>query len=279
MSSPDTRSSSRIRVATCWRRPVRSATSRRATRDRPGEFLQLARNHPAPVRLGDRLAATSGQPGDTFAVLVTGRSRRHSRRGRTNRAGTRSDRAGPRIVSAPERPRGRVPPRSRPARANCRRELMTSGLGCEPRSSGTTWDDQQRVAIVDYPSTVPQDRAFHAVRQAAQNLGARPLLGSQRDAVVALTEASLSWTRFDLLLTPSSGTWPAASVVGGICQRAPDVPRSYREAQLALQLMSFGAAGASVVLLRRARRVPDPGRSPRSQHHPAVRAEVARSAP
>ena len=34
--------------------------------------------------------------------------------------------------------------------------------------------------------------------------------------------------------------------VGGLCQRAPDVPRSYREAQLALRLMSFGDRGPSV---------------------------------
>jgi DNA-binding PucR family transcriptional regulator len=35
--------------------------------------------------------------------------------------------------------------------------------------------------------------------------------------------------------------------VGGICDHAPDVPQSYREAQLALQVMSFGDRQASVV--------------------------------
>jgi DNA-binding PucR family transcriptional regulator len=36
--------------------------------------------------------------------------------------------------------------------------------------------------------------------------------------------------------------------VGGICKTAADVPRSYREARLALQLMSFGNHRSSVVL-------------------------------
>ena len=106
--------------------------------------------------------------------------------------------------------------------------------------------DQQRVAIVDYPSTVPQDRAFHAVRQAAQNVGARPLLGSRREAVVALSEASLSWTSLRTAIDAELGHVSCRIGIGGICQGAPDVPRSYPEAQLVLQLMAYGASGASV---------------------------------
>ena len=46
------------------------ARTEEKARDRPGELMELARNHPAPVRLDDRLAAASGHAGETFAVLA-----------------------------------------------------------------------------------------------------------------------------------------------------------------------------------------------------------------
>ena len=38
------------------------------------DLWELTRNHPAPVRLGDRLAAACGTRGETFAVLSNSRS-------------------------------------------------------------------------------------------------------------------------------------------------------------------------------------------------------------
>jgi sugar diacid utilization regulator len=214
-------------------------------RDRLGEFVQLARNHPAPVRLGDRLSAASGQPGETFAVLslvdpdgAAGEEERIAlEHGATVLALELSrfqsvleaeSRLGADLLD--ELLEG-----TDDERARMRTQLLGYDLG-----------DQQRVAIVDYPSTVPQDRVFHAVRQAAQNVGARPLLGSRREAVVALSEASLSWTSLRSAIDAELGHVVCRIGIGGICQRAPDVPRSYREAQLVLELMAYGASGASV---------------------------------
>ena len=147
-------------------------------------------------------------------MLVTGRSRRHSRRGRTNRAWSTDDCACPRIVAVPERHRGRDPPR-----ADLLDELLDGTdderARSEPSSSGTTSADQQRVAVVDYPSTVPEDRAFHGVRRAAQNLGARPLLGSRREPWSFCRRRHFRGLRFGLRSTPSWGRWTATSASEG----------------------------------------------------------------
>ena len=112
---------------------------------------------------------------------------------------------------------------------------------------------QQRVAVLDYPKSVSEDQAFHAVRRAAQSLGARPLLGSRRDTVVVLTEASLSWQSLRAAIDVELGREGCRIGVGGICNQAADVPRSYREAQLALQLISIRPPWAFARFVRRAR--------------------------
>ena len=98
-----------------------------------------------------------------------------------------------------------------------------------------------------YPTAVPEDRVFHGVRRAAQNLGARPLLGSRRSTVVVLAEASLSWHSLRAETNAELGRVDCHIGVGGVCDHATDVPRSYREAQLALQFMSYGNREAAVV--------------------------------
>ena len=106
---------------------------------------------------------------------------------------------------------------------------------------------QQRVGVLDYPKSVSEDEAFHAVRRAAQSLGARPLFGSRRGTVVVLADASLSWQSLRAEIDVELGREGCRIGVGGSCNQAADVPRSYREAQLALQLLASGPQGSSVI--------------------------------
>jgi DNA-binding PucR family transcriptional regulator len=105
----------------------------------------------------------------------------------------------------------------------------------------------QRVAVIDHPSALAQDRLFHAVRRASRDLRTRPLLGSRRDTVVVLAQDALSWRSFCAAIDAELGHAGCRIGVGGICTRASEVPRSYREAQLALQVMSFGERRSTVV--------------------------------
>ena len=108
-------------------------------RDRLGEFGQLARNHPAPVRLGDRLSAASGHPGrrlrcSRWSIPLAQPATKNESRWNTELRCLPWSCLDSRASSRPS-------PASEPTcSTNCSRELMTSGLGCEPSSSDTTWE-------------------------------------------------------------------------------------------------------------------------------------------
>jgi sugar diacid utilization regulator len=214
---------------------------------RPEELAELGRHDPAPVRVGDLLAVTSGQYGDTFAVLALvdpGDTAGEEERIALEHGATVLALEMSRFQSVLEAESrlggdllGEMLTGIDDERARIRTHILGYDLG-----------RQQRVAIVDYPSTVPQDLVFHAVRRAAQNLGARPLLGSERESVIALAEASISWQSLCSGVDAELDRTDCRIGVGGICEAAADVPRSCREARLALQLMSFGNHRSPVVL-------------------------------
>ena len=214
--------------------------------DRAAGLREVARHHPSPARLGDRLAAASGQAGEIFAVLAlvdpSGTAGEEERMaleyGATVLALEMSRLAS--VVEAESRMRGDL------------LEELLSGIEDErvrTRASflGYDLDEQQRVAIVAYPSWLSPDRAFEVVRRALQDLGLRPLLTARRDTVVALTGASTSWTPIAALVHAELGREGCRVGVGGVCQQTADVPRSYREAQLALRVMSSGGRVPPVV--------------------------------
>ena len=248
MSSPHTPSSSKIRAATGWPRQVRSSSiqkTRRASGRRSSsswaETIPLQSDSETVSRLRQGSTGTHSRcshsliPATPLArknesllehgatVLALELSRLQSVLEAESRLG--NDLLGELLTGTDDE------------RARMRAQILGYDQG-----------RRQRVAIVDYPSSVPQDLVFHAVRRAAQNLGARPLLGSQRDTVITLTEASFSWESLRSGVDAELGRMDCRIGVGGICEGAADVPRSYREAQLALQLMSFGHRRPSVVL-------------------------------
>ena len=248
MSSPTTRLLSKIRggslLASAGPWPPGPEEQ---GRDRAQELAELKGNHPAPVRLGNRLAAVSGQSGEPVVVLAlfdpggtAGEEDRIALEHGTTVLALELSRL--QSVLEAETRLGRdlleeLLAGTDDERARIRTQILGYDLGL-----------QQRVAVVDYPTAVPDERLFHAVRRAAQNLGARPLLGSRRGTVVVLAETSLSWHSLRVEANAELGRMDCHIGVGGVCDHATDVPRSYREAQLALRLMSYGDREAAVTL-------------------------------
>jgi len=214
--------------------------------DRWAELLKLAGSNPTPVRLGDRLASASCVAGETLAVIAlidpSGTAGEEERMALEQGA----------VVLAIElsRLQSIVETESRLGRDLL--EELIAGTDDErarnrTRILGYDLGVQQRVAVIEHPGTLAEDQLFHAVRRATQSLQARPLLGSRRDTVVVLSQDSYSWNSFGAAIDAELGHAGCRIGVGGICTHAPEVPRSYREAQLALQVMGFGDRRATVV--------------------------------
>jgi sugar diacid utilization regulator len=206
--------------------------------DRSAELAELARNHPAPVRFGDRLAVGSRVSEETLAVL-----------GLIDPAGTAGDEErmalehGATVIALElSRLQSVIEAESRMGR-DLLEELLagTDDQRARARAQALGYDlgRQHRVAVVECPSTVAdEDRLFHAVRRAARDLGARPLLASRRGTVVILADASTRWAPVAAAIATEVGHTACRVGVGGSCDHAADVPRSHREAQLALRLPS-----------------------------------------
>jgi DNA-binding PucR family transcriptional regulator len=94
-----------------------------------------------------------------------------------------------------------------------------------------------RVILVDTPRNRDDvDLLLHSVRRAAQQARIGSLLAPRQRDVVVLADAEASWSEFHQ--TVAAGLQGAASRigVGGRYRTTGEVPRSYREAQLALQV-------------------------------------------
>jgi DNA-binding PucR family transcriptional regulator len=214
--------------------------------DRRAELLKLAGSNPTPVRLGDRLASASGVAGETLAVIAlidpSGTAGEEERMALEQGA----------VVVAIELSRLQSILEAESRLGRDLLEELIAGTDDErarfrARMLGYDLGLQQRIAVIEHPSTLVEDQLFHAVRRAAQSLQERPLLGSRRDSVVVLAQDSLSWSSLCTAIDAELGHAGGRIGVGGICDHAPDVPRSYREAQLALQVMSFGDSRTTVV--------------------------------
>jgi DNA-binding PucR family transcriptional regulator len=220
--------------------------SEELTPDRREEILKLAASPLAPIRFGDRLASASGVDRETFAVIAL-----------IDPSGTAGDEErmaleqGSTVLAIElSRLQSILETESRLGR-DLLEELLAGTdderAGNRTRILGYDLGLQQRVAVINHPSDIPEERMFHAVRRAAQTLQAHPLLGSRRDTVVVLADHSLAWHRFRAAIDAELGQAGCRIGIGGICNHASDVPRSYREAQLAFQVMSHADSRASAV--------------------------------
>ena len=213
--------------------------------DQPA-LSEFASNEGAPFRLGKRLVAVCGNPGEFSAVLAlldpdhtAGDEERIAlEHGATVLALELSKLKS--VFEAETRLGGELLEEMllgiEEDRARMRAEILGYDLG-----------SQQRVAVIDCQKGSAGDVPFHAVRRAAQALGARPLIGSRRDTVVLLTEASLAWPQLQREIHAELGPEGCRIGIGGICDQLAEIPRSYRQAQLALEFIRSGHQASSLV--------------------------------
>jgi sugar diacid utilization regulator len=89
---------------------------------------------------------------------------------------------------------------------------------------------------------------FHAVRRAARDVGAGVLLVSRGRTVVLLSPANAPFDRLRCVVLAELGGGTCRIGVGGVCEKPGEFPRSYREAQFALQMLVVAKGTAQVVL-------------------------------
>ena len=107
------------------------------------------------------------------------------------------------------------------------------------RNAATTGDaasTQQDERPVGRAGVPHHDRFLHAVRRALRGLRCTALLGSDSGAVVVVTSCEVDWEELRQAVLREQGGGRARMGVGELYSRPSDLPRSWREAQLALGL-------------------------------------------
>lgn len=106
-----------------------------------------------------------------------------------------------------------------------------------------------RVVVVEGRNrTGDEEAVFRAVRRAARDLGVGSLVVARRDHVVVLAHSELSWDGLREAVLTELGGGGCRIGVGGGCRRPSDVPRSHREAGLALRLQHVAGAKEGVTV-------------------------------
>lgn len=114
----------------------------------------------------------------------------------------------------------------------------------EPASTG----GEEAPADAGGPPDPHQDRFLHAVRQALRDLRLTALLGRESGAVVILLPGEADWEALRQSVLREQGGGRARMGVGELYPQPSELPRSWREAQLALRLRNGngGPDGATV---------------------------------
>jgi sugar diacid utilization regulator len=120
----------------------------------------------------------------------------------------------------------------------------TQGVLERVRALGYDLDQPHRVVVVEgHGRTRDEEYFFHAVRRCARDLGIGSLLGVREGAVVILADAAGDWERLRSALLADVGRGRCRVGVGGPYDSIGDLPRSYREAQLALKTQKVARTG------------------------------------
>jgi sugar diacid utilization regulator len=108
------------------------------------------------------------------------------------------------------------------------------------RAQGLGYDllRSHRVVVVSIDDDRDTQELFHAVRRAALDLEVGSLLVARASAIVVIADADRDWDHMRSEADRALGGGSCRVGVGGRCTRPSDVPRSYREAQLALKVQS-----------------------------------------
>jgi sugar diacid utilization regulator len=114
---------------------------------------------------------------------------------------------------------------------------------------GYDLERRHRVVVVEAPGSSVDRHAFlHAVRRTARDRGVGKLLAVRGQSVVVLSDTDRPWEAFRSAVARELRGGHCRVGVGSPCDRVVDIPRSHREAQLALrvQVISGGPDQATV---------------------------------
>jgi DNA-binding PucR family transcriptional regulator len=101
-----------------------------------------------------------------------------------------------------------------------------------------------RVVAVASHAVGDVDMFFRAVSRAAGGIQVGSLIAPQLNDVIVLADKEVPWERFHAAVIAEMSGLSCSMAVGGRCLEIGEFPRSYREAQLALQLQqAVGGAG------------------------------------
>jgi sugar diacid utilization regulator len=94
----------------------------------------------------------------------------------------------------------------------------------------------QRAIVVEGGPAGDESEFFHAVRRVCRRMNMGTLLVARAGAIVILSDADFDGEQFRAAVRQDTGGGNCRVGVGGWCQRPGEIPRSYREAQLALTM-------------------------------------------
>jgi DNA-binding PucR family transcriptional regulator len=120
----------------------------------------------------------------------------------------------------------------------------TEGVLERARALGYDVDQVHRVVVVEGDSrSRDKEYFFHAVRRCARDMGIGSLLGVRAGAVVILAGDVGDWERLRSAVVADVGRGSCRVGVGGSYGSINDLPRSYREAQMALRTQKAARTG------------------------------------
>jgi sugar diacid utilization regulator len=233
----------RAGILQAWAGPDRPDPYPRAAPARRERMLRQALTAGRPVREGDRLVALALSREDIFGVVALVDPERL--------AGEAEDVALEHgaTVLATELARLRSV-----AEAELRlgRDLLDELLtGKDPqdalkRATALGYDlarSHRLVVVEGHSQTRDEEYFFHAVRRCARDLGIGSLLGVRAGAVVIVADASGDWERLRAAVVSQMGGGGGGVGVGGSYDSVEDLPRSYREAMMALKTQKAARTG------------------------------------
>ncbi|MBV9952610.1 MAG: helix-turn-helix domain-containing protein [Acidimicrobiia bacterium] len=96
-----------------------------------------------------------------------------------------------------------------------------------------------RVLVVEVvPEVEDRLELFNAVRRSARDLGVGSLLGRRGQTVVVLSDTERPWEQLRSSISRELRGARCRLGVGGVCDNVSDVPRSHREAMMALRVLA-----------------------------------------
>jgi sugar diacid utilization regulator len=219
-----------------WAGPDGPDAHQKDSPDRRERLLRRVMDASGPVRDGDRLVSVARLAGAPVGVLVLADPDRTA--GEAERVAI--EHATTVLAMQVAHLQNLVESKAR-ARSNLVLELVAGddGPGMANRAQGLGYDlgrPHRVLALECRSSNGDVDSFFHAVSRAASNAQVGSLIASRFNDVIVLADREAEWQRFHTSVVAEMHGAPCSVGVGGRCDEISDFPRSYREAQLALEM-------------------------------------------